>query len=323
MIAGIVLGAAAGALWALTFVAPTAVEPWGPFEITAVRFASFGLAAVAGLVVLRFNPFRRLDRAGWLRVCALGLLGNVLYYLLAGQAIQMTGPTPVALVLGTLPVGLAVIANLRRRSVPWGRLLPPLCVISVGIVVVTLGAADADAGSTSTAAAGVGMALAVVALLSWLAYAVLNAEWLTGSGRRAGIAPLEWTCLTGLGTLIVLIPVLAVAIAVRPDLLNPAPGASTAELIAWGLAIGLASTWVATWLWNGASARLPTALLGYLIVSETLFAMAYDCIMAARAPTPAELGSAALILGGVVWGLTAAGARRRPPAGDPVPDAGG
>lgn len=308
LIAGVILGAAAGALWGLTFVAPTAVEPWGPVEITAIRFSSFGLAAVAGLAVLRFNPFRRLTRRDWTRVCVLGALGHVLFYLLSAQAIQMIGPTAVALVVGTLPVGVAVVANLRRRAIAWGGLLPPLAVILAGIVTVTLGASDRDGGSTMTAAAGVGITLAVVALIAWVAYAVLNAEWLTGNSR---MEPLTWTCLTGMGTLIVLIPVLAGAVAVRPDLLTPEPGASVARLLIWGLIIGLAASWVATWLWNGASARLPGALLGYLIVSETLFAMLYDCIMSSRLPSATEIVSAVLILGGVIWGLSVARPARR------------
>lgn len=319
MIAGVVLGAAAGALWALSLVAPKAVEPWGPLELTAVRFAAFGLAAAACLAALRVNPLRRVGRADLLRVCLLGLLGNVLCYVLAGQAIQMTGPTPVALIFGTLPVCLAVVANLRRRTVAWVRLLPPLVVITSGIAVMTLGATDTGDGTVGTATAAAGIALAALALLSWLAYAVLNAEWLRD---RPGMDPLTWTCLTGVGTLVVLIPALAGAVALRPGLLTPAAGASVGDLLAWGLVIGLASSWVATWLWNGASARLPAALLGYLIVSETMFAMVYDWILATRAPTPVELTSAGLVLGGVAWGLAAARAGGRPAAGVPAADAG-
>lgn len=310
MIAGVALGAAAGALWALTFIAPELVEPWGPLELTAVRYLAFGACSVAGLALLRFNPLRRLRPADWGRVCLLGLLANVLYYLAAGQAIQMTGPTPVALVVGTLPVGVAVAANLRRRTIAWRRLLPPLAVIAAGIAVVTLGTADAQAADAGAAAAGVGIALAVVGLVSWLAYAVLNAEWLTG---RDGMTPLVWTCLTGVGTLVVLVPVVAVALVVDPGLAGAPPGASSAELVAWGLVLGLAASAAATWLWNGASARLPATLLGYLIVSETLFAVAYDCAISARPPSAAEAGAAVLILGGVVWGLAAAGARARRP----------
>ncbi|WP_217913514.1 EamA family transporter [Miltoncostaea marina] len=318
--AGVALGAAAGALWALTFIAPELVEPWGPLELTAARYLVFGLCSAAGLALLRFNPLRRLGPADWGRVCLLGLLANVLYYLAAGQAIQMTGPTPVALVVGTLPVGVAVAANLRRRAVAWRRLLPPLAVISAGLAVVTLGTPDAQAADAGAAAAGVGVALAVVGLVSWLAYAVLNAGWLTG---RDDMTPLVWTCLTGVGTLVVLVPVVTVALAVRPGLASAPEGASAAGLVAWGLTLGLAASYVATWLWNGAGTRLPAALLGYVIVSETLFAMAYDCVVAARPPSPAEGVAAVLILGGVAWGLAAAGARARGPAparaADPAP----
>lgn len=315
MIAGIVLGAAAGALWALTFIAPALVEPWSPLALTAVRYATFGVGSIAGLWLLRFNPLRRLTARDWACVCVLGLLGNVLYYLAAGWAIQLTGPTPVALIVGTLPVGVAVLANLRRPAVPWGRLLAPLAVVAAGIGTVTLATADAGGASSGAAATAVGIALAAVGLVAWLAYAVLNAEWLTA---RRGMGALTWTCLTGVGTLVTLVPVVGVAAAVRPDLVRVPAGASPADLLAWGVVLGLAASWVATWLWNGASARLPAALLGYLIVSETLFAMVYDCISARRAPGALEVVAACLILGGVVWGLAVARPRR---ARRPMPEA--
>lgn len=314
MIAGIVLGAVAGALWALALVAPRAVEPWGPLELTTVRFTAFGLVAVAGLAVLRFNPLRRLPRGDLVRACVLGLLGNVLCYLLTARAIQMAGPTPVALVFGTLPVCLAVVANMRRRTLAWGRLLPPFAVITAGIAVMTAGATRGDAGDAADGAQAIGgIAFAVLALAAWLAYAVLNSEWLTA---RPGITPAAWTCLTGAGTLAVLLPVLAAGLVADPGRVAPPAGASVPGLLAWGLAIGLASSWVATWCWNGAGARLPAALLGYLIVSETMFAMLYDHLLARRAPAPATLAAATMVLGGVLWGLTAArrGARGTPAA---------
>lgn len=279
-----------------------------------MRFAAFGVASIAGLVALRFNPLRRLGRADWLRVCVLGLLGNVLFDLVAAQAIQMSGPTPVAPVIGTLPVAIAVVANVRRRAVAWGRLPPPLAAILAGVVIVTLGAADTHATSGGAAAAA-GVGLAVVGLVSWLAYALLNAEWLNA---RTGMGPLVWTCLTGLGTLIVPVPTVAVGLAPRPDALAPAAGASIGELLMWGAVIGLGSTYAATWLWNGASSRLPATLLGYLIVSETLFAMLYACVFSLRAPSVAELVSATFIIGGVVWGLTAARAGGRAPTDAPA-----
>lgn len=252
-----------------------------------MRFAAFGVASIAGLVALRFNPLRRLGRADWLRVCVLGLLGNVLFYLVAAQAIQMSGPTPVAPVIGTLPVAIAVVANVRRRAVAWGRLPPPLAAILAGVVIVTLGAADTQATS----------------------------KWLNA---RTGMGPLVWTCLTGLGTLIVPVPTVAVGLAPRPDALAPAAGASIGELLMWGAVISLGSTYAATWLWNGASSRLPATLLGYLIVSETLFAMLYACVFSLRAPSVAGLVSATFIIGGVVWGLTAARAGGRAPTDAPA-----
>ncbi len=90
---------------------------------------------------------------------------------------------------------------------------------------------------------------------------------------------------------------------VRPLALEPVAGGSVGGLIAWGVVLGVASTGLATLLWNGATTRVPASLLGYLIASETLFAVFYDCLINGRWPRGAEVLSGVLILGGVAWGL--------------------
>src|SRR5690606_18623743 len=156
----------------------------------------------------------------------------------------------------------------------------------------------------------------------WLAYAVLNAEYL---GDRPGTGAMLWTCLTGVGTLMTLVPFAGIVALVRPSALEPVAGGSVGGLIAWGVVLGVASTGMATWLWNGATTRVPASLLGYLIVSETLFAVIYDCALHGRWPRPAEVLSGVLIIGGVTWGLHnargVAGPGRRPRApADVAPD---
>jgi len=205
MAVGVALGIGAGALWGLTFVAPALIAPSSPLQLTLVRYGVFGLGAVIGLALLRFNPFTRLSLADWGRLALLGFCGNVLYYLAAARAIQMIGPSAVALVLGTMPVAVAVVANLRHRSVPWMRLTPPLVVITTGLAIVGITAPGiGDGAGAGSRAMAVGFALAVLGLAAWLAYAVLNAEYL---GDRPGTGAMLWTFLTGVGTLMTLVAV--------------------------------------------------------------------------------------------------------------------
>ena len=63
-------------------------------------------------------------------------------------------------------------------------------------------------------------------------------------------------------------------------------------------AIGLFASWLGTLCWNEASQRLPTALVGQLIVFETLAALAYAYMLRGQMPQPLTLiGIGCLIVG--------------------------
>jgi drug/metabolite transporter (DMT)-like permease len=69
------------------------------------------------------------------------------------------------------------------------------------------------------------------------------------------------------------------------------------------LTLGLLASWLGTLCWNEASQRLPTNLVGQLIVFETLAALAYAFIWRGAWPAPLTLVGAALLVAGVVWAL--------------------
>ena len=66
------------------------------------------------------------------------------------------------------------------------------------------------------------------------------------------------------------------------------------------LAIGLFASWLGTHCWNEASQRLPTALVGQLIVFETLSALTYAYLLRGSWPPGLTLLGVALLLGGVL-----------------------
>ena len=77
--------------------------------------------------------------------------------------------------------------------------------------------------------------------------------------------------------------------------------------------IGLFASWLGTLCWNEASQRLPTTLVGQLIVFETLSALSYALLLRGQWP-PALTGVGVLLLiAGVSWAL-----RIRP---EPMPEA--
>ena len=69
------------------------------------------------------------------------------------------------------------------------------------------------------------------------------------------------------------------------------------------LAVGLLASWVGTLCWNAASQRLPTTLLGQLIVFETLAALGYAMLLRGRWPDAATLAGIVLLVAGVLLAL--------------------
>jgi len=63
-----------------------------------------------------------------------------LYYLLLASSIQRTGGPLSTVIIGTLPVVIAIVANRRDAArdgrLPWRRLWPALALIAVGIALV-------------------------------------------------------------------------------------------------------------------------------------------------------------------------------------------
>ena len=67
----------------------------------------------------------------------------------------------------------------------------------------------------------------------------------------------------------------------------------------------LGSAWLATILWNIASQRLSASLCGQLIVSETLFALAYSFAWDGRWPTWAQAAACVLFTLGILASIKA------------------
>jgi drug/metabolite transporter (DMT)-like permease len=151
----------------------------------------------------------------------------------------------------------------------------------------------------------VGVALAVAALACWTWYPMRNADWLRAHPDRS---PRTWATAQGIATLpLALAGTLgfwawnaATHQAFRMPF-GPTPGL----FIGLMLAIGLLASWLGTLCWNEASQRLPTTLVGQLIVFETLSALAYAFMLRREWPAAATLAGIVLLVAGVVWALRA------------------
>ncbi|HAF55832.1 MAG TPA: EamA family transporter [Thauera sp.] len=318
MLTGLSAALGAGLLWGLVFLTPLVLHDYPGFMLAVGRYLAFGTLAL-GLAWFDRRALAELERADWVEAAKLALIGNLLYYATLASAIQLAGAPVPTLIIGTLPVVIAVSANLldRRRgggedSAPWLRLVVPLALILSGLLVVHIdGAAQNGAGSRGDYL--LGLAFAFCALACWTWYPIRNSRWLRARGPGLSRA---WATAQGLATL---------PIAVSAGLgywwwsvltasgetgfawpLGPRP----MQFVLMCLLLGLAASWLGTLLWNKASHLLPAALVGQLIVFETLAALLYAFVWYSRWPTPAEAVGIALLILGVIAGVRVFRTRR-------------
>lgn len=298
MFVGIVAGLLTGALWGLTFVAPRIVVPYTEVDLAIARYGIFALASLALMLHPAFRP-GRLTRGHLVIAILLGVTGYVFYYISAAYAVRLAGPAIPPLIIGALPVLLAIFGNWNDKGVPWGLLALPLTLIALGLVIVNAAAFLEAEDGEALGSVLLGSLSAFAALLVWIAYAVVNARVM-----RRDDAPdsLPWTGLQGIGAGLGVLPLIPLiwltdgsAVPHYP-LLSP----ESIRFWIWALILGIAGSWIATWFWVVASRRLPLALSAQLIVSETVFALIYGFAYELRWPNIAEWTGILLQLVGVV-----------------------
>jgi drug/metabolite transporter (DMT)-like permease len=309
MTLGVLFALAAGLMWGLVFVAPLLLPQYPAALLSVGRYIAFGLIALP-LALLDWRKLRALQRADWLEAAKLALVGNLLYYVLLAAAIQRAGGPLPTMIIGTLPVVIAISSNVRdfRRDgrVPWSKLAPSLALIALGIGLVNH-AELAQLRATATFDLGryaLGALLAVGAVICWTWYPIRNADWLRAHPDRS---PRVWATAQGVATLPLALAGLG-ALLLWDDAtgglqfawpLGPTP----ARFVLLMVAIGLLASWLGTLCWNEASQRLPTTLVGQLIVFETLSALAYAFALRGQWPAPATVAGIVLLVAGVLWAL--------------------
>lgn len=302
---GVAYALVAGLMWGIVFVAPAMLPEYPPTMLAFGRYIAFGVVALV-LAVPDRRRLAALTRRDWVQAFKLALVGNIVYYLFLSAAIQAGGVPLASVLIGTLPVVIAVCANWRQRSLPWARLAPSLGLMAVGIALVNeseLRLVSVGGGS----AYALGAALALVAVAAWTWYPIQNAHWLQ---LHPGLSATTWTTAQGVATLpLALIGWLVVGVGqgvLHPDrgyfmALGPRP------LVYLGLmlAMGLFASWAGTLAWSRASRLLPTALTGQLIVFETLSALAYGFLHRGSWPAQSATVGICLLAVGVVAGVRA------------------
>ncbi|MFI9012082.1 DMT family transporter [Actinosynnema sp. NPDC053489] len=293
--AGIAVGVLANMAWGLAFLVPVLLAEFDPVVITVGRYLCYGLVSLV-LVVATRNRLRY-PAAAWRSAVLFAVTGNIGYYFLVVQGVALVGAPVVTVVIGTLPVTVALYGNLRHRDYPFRLLVPSLLLIGCGLVLVNLVEVDwSGAGGRGLVGQLVGIACAVVALASWTWFGVANSTFLKAN---PSITSAEWSTLVGVVTLVL-------SLLVTPFLVGggvAAPGANPWWLLVGSLVLGLVVSWGGTLLWNRASTLLPVSVAGQLIVFETLSGLLYVYLATVRVPPLLEVVGIVLVVAGVLIAL--------------------
>ncbi|POU04273.1 MULTISPECIES: DMT family transporter [Enterobacteriaceae] len=305
MISGVLYALLAGLMWGLIFVGPLIVPEYPALLLSMGRYLALGLIALP-LAWLGRQRLKKLSRRDWLSALELTMMGNLIYYACLASAIQRTGAPVSTMIIGTLPVVIPVFANLlyshRDGKLAWSKMVPALVCIAVGLACVNIaelrhGVANVDGWRYVS-----GILLAIIAVVCWAWYALRNACWLRENPDKN---PMMWATAQALVTLPVsLIGYVAVCGWLRLDQPEFALPFGPRPWVFVGLIVAIAvlCSWVGALCWNVASQKLPTVILGPLIVFETLAGLLYTFLL--RQSLPPVLTASGILL--LVVGVTLA-----------------
>ncbi|POT30724.1 DMT family transporter [Citrobacter braakii] len=308
MISGVLYALLAGLMWGLIFVGPLIVPEYPAVLQSMGRYLALGLIALP-IAWLGRVRLRQLTRKDWVTALALTMMGNLIYYVCLASAIQRTGAPVSTMIIGTLPVVIPVFANLlysqRDGKLSWWRLSPALVLIGIGLLCVNISELNQGLPYFSGWRYGSGIALALISVVCWAWYALRNARWLRENPDKH---PMMWATAQALVTLPVsLLGYIAACLWLNgqtPDFalpFGPRPGVFIGLMIA----IAVLCSWVGALCWNVASQKLPTVILGPLIVFETLAGLLYTFILRQEFPPLLTVSGIALLIVGVVIAVRA------------------
>jgi len=303
-LSGVACGLGAGALWGLVFLAPKVAPEASPLLMSAGRYLAYGMIAAVMLAPSWGRARGEIDASAWRGLVWLSLTGNIVYYLFLVVAVQFAGVAASALIVGMVPVAVAVWGLREPDAPPLSRSAPPIVLALVAVGLIGWEALNGGGSHGSGAGSGgpsgdlgktlIGLACGVAALVSWSIYAISNSRWMT---RLPRVSAHNWSLLNGVVT-----GVLALIIAIPAALFGlPADSEQWLRLAGVSLGVAVFASILGNALWNQASRLLPLSMLGQMIVFETLFAFLYGFVWERRGPTALEIVAILLMIVSVIW----------------------
>lgn len=291
---GVACGLGAGAMWGLVFLAPKVAPDASPMLMSAGRYLAYGIIAALLLAPRWRRVAGLLDLRAWRALAWLSLAGNIVYYLFLVVGVHFAGVAASALIVGMVPVVVAVWGLKNPDAPPLRRVGPPILLAAAAVGLIGWESLSREALNRDVGSVLIGLGCALAALISWSAYAIGNSRWMA---RLPRVTAHDWSLLTGVVT-----GAFALLLAVPAAL---GAGGTTSEqwlrLAAVSGGVAILASIVGNAFWNQASRLLPLSMLGQMIVFETLFAFLYGYLWEGRGPTTVEIVAMILMIVSVVW----------------------
>jgi drug/metabolite transporter (DMT)-like permease len=238
-------------------------------------------------------------RRHWFRALVYAVLANCGFYLLVAFAVQRAGAELAIATVGLLPMCVSVAGNSAFKEAGWNRFLLPFLVFVVGLLII--GWSRISSGFSTSQAALDGIGAVVMAVVGWTWYAVSNAQFLRANNS---VSSEVWSSAVGVQTLLVSLAWLLVRLWM--NLTGTAGGDQSRSLLnppflTMSIVLGVGASWYATVLFNSASKSLPMALVGQLIVFETIFGVGYVYAFGYTPITASTLIGFAVATAGIGW----------------------
>jgi drug/metabolite transporter (DMT)-like permease len=270
--------AVASSFWGCGFFfGKIALEEMNFAHMVLYRF----LFAIVVLLPLLVTHRPGLNRREWGLLAVASFLGVPLQFLIQFYALSITTVSHAALMVGTMPVilavGAAVFAHERMDRVGWMALVGSTC--GAGLIALG-GGSHAKGGATLT-----GDLLVVVSLLIALFWILINKELV---GRHSHVVVTAYGLLIGTAMLMVWVP-----------LQYGMPPVAGVSVKAW-LALagsGVLCTATTTLLWNWGMTQVPASQAGVLLNMEPLIGSLLGVLVLGE-----RLGPSAWVGGGLILG---------------------
>lgn len=162
-------------IWALNFsVVKSALSEIDPLSFNGLRFL-FAAAIIWAVLIYRGQQFS-IPREDWLPLLGMGLLGNLIYQGLFIIGIDYTYAANAAVMLGTIPIWVALIShlfNLERMNIP--KVMGVIAAFG-GIVFIVAGGTEPFSFGSETF---LGDIIIIGAAVVWGGYTILSKSFLS------------------------------------------------------------------------------------------------------------------------------------------------